>query len=81
MDPKILALVGIRAAALALAIAGQTRASNALYTAADAYESGVNVDAHMASIAAKLKDRAVTGADWDQVEADIRSELDRLRNS
>lgn len=81
MDPKIIAIVGLRAAALALALAGQTRASNALYTLADAYEAGAPIDAHMAEVAAKLKDRTIVDADWDDVEARITADLERLKNS
>lgn len=48
LQTKVLAIIGIRAAALALAVTGQTRAANALYTLADATESGKAVDDHMA---------------------------------
>lgn len=81
MDPKVIAIVGLRAAALALAIAGQTRASNALYTLADAYEAGQAVDAHMADVAAKLKERTITDADWEDVEARIVADSKRLAGS
>lgn len=81
MDPKAIALIGIRGAALALALSGQTHASNTLYAAADAFESGLNIDAHMKEIAEKLKTRATTDDDWKDVRARIEADSGRLQNS
>jgi hypothetical protein len=81
MDPKTLARVGLRAAALALAIAGQTKASNSLYTLADAAEAGKAIDDHMALVAAKLKDRSATDEEWTDVVARIEADSDRLQGS
>jgi len=81
MDPKVLGIISLRAAALALGLMGQTRASNALYTVADAAEAGANVDAHMALVAEKLKSRDITTADWSDVEARIAADSERLQSS
>jgi hypothetical protein len=83
MDPKTIALVGIRAAALAMALTGQSKAANALYTLADAYEAGKNIDAHMAEVARRLKDRSPTetDSDWDDLAARINADSARLQGS
>jgi hypothetical protein len=57
MNPQLLAVIGLRAAALAASLAGRSSTASALYSLADLIDSGVAVDAHMAEIAAKLKDR------------------------
>ena len=81
MEPKALAVIGLRAAALALVLTGQSRAGNALYALADAAESGANVDAHMATVADKLKDRTATDADWQDVAGRIEADSARLQQS
>lgn len=81
MDPKLLAIVGLRAAALALALAGQTKASDTLYALADAADAGRNIDAHMAEVAEKLKTRSITDDDWSDVAARINADSDRLQGS
>jgi len=81
VNPTLLALVSLRAAALALSLAGQTRASNSLYTLADAAERGVNIDTHMAGVAEKLKNRSATDADWQDVSARIEEDSARLQAS
>jgi hypothetical protein len=81
MNPTTLALVLLRGVALALSLNGQTRASNSLYTLADASERGVNIDAHMAAVAEKLKVRSATEADWEDVVARIEADSDRLQAS
>lgn len=81
MNPTLIALVSMRGAALALAIAGQTRAANALYTLADAAERGVNIDAHMAVVAEKLKSRSANLDDWSDVAERIEADSDRLQAS
>lgn len=80
-DAKLLAIVALRAAALALSLAGQSKAADALYTLADAYEAGAAVDAHMAAVAEKLKSRPLTEADWADVIARIEADSDRLQGS
>jgi hypothetical protein len=81
MEPKALAVIGLRAAALALVLTGQSRAGNALYALADAADAGANIDAHMAEVAAKLKDRSATDADWTDVAARIEADSQRLQQS
>lgn len=81
MEPKVLAVIGLRAAALALTLTGQSRAAGALYALADGAEKGANIDAHMADVAAKLKDRSATDADWTDVAARIEADSARLQSS
>lgn len=80
-DLRILSLVTLRGVALALSLAGQTRASNSLYTLADAAEAGVVVDDHLAAVAAKLKERPATDDDWADVSARIDADSARLQAS
>lgn len=77
---NILLLVGIRAAALALNIAGDTRSADRLYAAADAYEAGTMTDAHMAIVAEKLKLRSLTAEDWNDVDRRIAEDRARLHS-
>ena len=81
MNPTLVALVSLRGAALALSLAGQVRAANALYTIADAAERGVNIDAHMATVAEKLKSRSANTDDWSDVTDRIEADSDRLQAS
>lgn len=81
MNGKLLAIVGMRAAALALALAGQGRASNALYLLADAAEAGKAVDDHLNAVAEKLKTRTANDADWVDVAARIEADSARLQGS
>ena len=82
MNPQTIAIVALRAAALALALSGQAKGSKALYALADAAEAGANVDAHMAEVAARLRDgSAVTDADWDSVESRIAASREALHGN
>jgi len=78
MNPLLLALISLRAAGLAAALAGQTRSSDALYATADALEAGRATDVHMAEIAEKLKTRSITDADWDDYERRLAADQTRL---
>jgi len=78
MNPIILALIALRSAALAAALAGQSKVSNGLYALADAVEAGRATDAHMAEVAEKLKAGEITAADWDDLAARIAADRDRL---
>jgi hypothetical protein len=80
MNPVILAVLSLRAAALAATIAGQPATGNALYALADLVESGVATDEHMREVAEKLKDRELTQDDWDEVRARIVADSARLRS-
>lgn len=79
MNPVTLALIGLRAAALALELQGQSRSSNSLYMLADAADAGKNIDDHMAAVAEKLKDRSATDEDWADVTARIEADSARLQ--
>lgn len=78
-SPLSLALVGLRAAALALNLTGKGKAGQTLYALADAAEAGQNVDAHMATVAEKLKSRSVQDSDWEEVANAIAADSDRLQ--
>lgn len=75
---KAIVLIAIRAAALAAGLAGQTRASNALYASADAIEAGTATDADMERVANLLKSRKPTDEDWADVEARLAEHQARL---
>lgn len=79
MSPLTLALVGLRAAALALELQGQERSAGSLFVLADAVEAGKDVDDHMQAVAEKLKDRSVTDEDWADVNARIDADSARLQ--
>lgn len=80
MNPTIIALLSLRAAALAATLAGQASTGNALYALADLVESGRATDAHLAEVAEKLKSRELTDADWDDVRARIEADAARLHD-
>lgn len=79
IDKAALSLVALRSAALALALGGQTRASNHLYTLADLVESGQATDEHMRLVADKLRSRDITGQDWQDVLERIETDSARLQ--
>lgn len=79
MNALTLALIGLRAAGLALELQGQSRSANSLYALADAAEAGKAVDDHMNAVAEKLKDRSATDEDWEDVTARIESDSARLQ--
>lgn len=81
MNPTILAVITLRAAALAATLAGRSSTASALYSLADLTESGVAVDAHMAEVAAKLKDRTLNDSDWSDVANRIHADSARLQSS
>lgn len=80
MNPQLLAVIALRAAALAASLAGRSSTASALYSLADLIDSGVAVDAHMAEIATKLKDRELTDADWSDVANRIHADSARLHS-
>jgi hypothetical protein len=80
MNPVIVVLIALRSAALASAIAGQVRVADGLYALADAVEAGRATDAHMAEIAAKLKERNIDAQDWDDVARRIAEDRSRLHD-
>jgi ribosomal protein L12E/L44/L45/RPP1/RPP2 len=81
MNGAIIGVVALRAAALALAIAGDTVSAAKLHLVADAIEAGKATDEHMKLVADKLKERDVTQADWDDVLTRIESDHARLQGS
>lgn len=74
-----LSVVAIRSSALALAIAGQTRAADHLFTLADLIEAGKATDEHMGLIADKLRSREISDEDWQDVLARIEADSARLQ--
>lgn len=79
MTPLQIFTIALRGSALALELQGQAKASGSLYLLADGIDAGRNVDAHMAEVAEKLKDREATDEDFADVEARIRAESEAGR--
>lgn len=67
MNPVLLALISLRSAALAAELAGRPTLASALRSSAALIESGQATEAHMAEVAAKLKERELTDTDWSEV--------------
>lgn len=80
MNPTLLAVVSVRAAALAASLAGRSSTASALYSLADVIESGIAVDAHLGEVAAKLKDRTLTDTDWSELANRIHADAARLHS-
>lgn len=78
MNSTLIALLSLRAAALAASLAGSASTARALYASADLIESGRATDEHMALVAAKLKERDLTDADWADVATRIEADSARL---
>lgn len=81
MNPLTLALIALRGTALALSLQGQNKTSDYLYLLADAAESGLDVDAHMALVAEKLKQRSANDEDWSDVTDRIEELSGRLHDN
>jgi hypothetical protein len=79
VTPLQIFTIALRGSALALELQGQEKASGSLYLLADGIDAGRNVDAHMAEVAEKLKDRDATDEDFADVEARIRAESEAGR--
>lgn len=79
LSPLSLALVGMRGAALALSLSGNSKAGDALFALADAAEAGKAVDDHMKAVAEKLKARSADAADWLEVTTAIEADSARLQ--
>jgi hypothetical protein len=75
----LLTLIGLRAAALSLGLAGQPKASGALYLLADAVEAGRATEEHLRLVAQKLNTREINDDDFDDVQARIESDSSRLQ--
>jgi len=78
MNSLTLAIIGLRAAALSLLLAGDEKSSQRLHTLADLVEAGKATDEHMAAVAEKLRARSLTDADWDELFQRIDADRDRL---
>jgi hypothetical protein len=74
-----IAIVALRALATLFGLQGQVKYGQSLSLLADGLESGANVDAHMAAVAAALKSGAPT--DWDDVHARITADSARLQGN
>lgn len=79
MNPVLLAVVSVRAAALAASLAGRTVTASALYSLANLIESGKAVDDHLFEVAAKLNSRDLTDTDWSELANRIHADSARLR--
>lgn len=80
MNPVLLAVLSIRAAALAASLAGRPSTASALYSLADLVESNRATEAHMAEVATKLKERDLTDSDWMDVANRIHADSARLQS-
>lgn len=80
MNSLTLAIIGLRAAALSLLLAGDTRSSERLHLLADLVEAGKATDEHMAAVAEKLRSREITDADWDELFQRIEADRERLHS-
>lgn len=80
MNGVTLAIIGLRAAALALLVAGDTTSSQRMYLLADLVESGKATDAHMKTVAEKLKAGPLSDADWDDVMKRIEDDYAALQS-
>lgn len=78
---SLLALIGLRSAALGLSLAGQTKLAGSLYLLADAVEAGRATEAHLQEVAAKLNSREVNDNDWDDVMRRIQIDSARLQSA
>jgi hypothetical protein len=67
MDKITLALIALRASALAAVLTGQTKLADQLYRLADFVAAGMATDEHMKAVADKLATRNATDADFDEV--------------
>lgn len=67
MDKILLAVIALRASALAALLGGQTKLSEQLYRLADFVSAGVATDEHMKDVAEKLASRNAVDADFDDV--------------
>ena len=54
MDPRLIAILSLRSAALVFASQGQTQIADDMTLLANAINAGVNVDAHMLRVAEAL---------------------------
>ena len=79
MSNLILAVIGIRAAALALLLSGNEVASRRMYALADLIEAGRATDEHMKLVADKLKAGAPSDADWDELMTRIEQDHAQLQ--
>jgi hypothetical protein len=76
MNSVILAVMTLRSLGLMLSLQGNAKGGQTLGLMADALESGTNIDARMAEVAAALK--SGEPLDWDALEAGIRADRGRL---
>lgn len=77
---SLLALIGLRSAALGLSLAGQAKVAASLYLLADALESGRATEEHLREVAAKLNAREINEDDWADVARRIDEASSRLQS-
>lgn len=80
MNTTILVTIGLRAAALAVGLSGQSKASDRLYALADTIEAGRATEEHMKLVAELLKSRSLTPEDWDDLDRRLKADQDRLHS-
>lgn len=80
LDKVLLGTVGLRAAALAASLAGQTKLATQLYQLADLVSAGLATDAHMKEVSDKLATRNANDADFADVLQRIETERGKLHS-
>lgn len=81
MNILSLVLVTLRGTALALDLQGQRKSATLLYSLAEQAEAGEQVDAHLAMVAEKLKERPANDDDWKDVVDRIEADRARLHST
>lgn len=79
INPLTVITISLRAAAIAMAGAGNVAGANALLAIALAFDAGRATDDDLSLVAEKLKNGAVDATDWDDVTRRITTDGDRLQ--
>lgn len=77
LDPRLVAIVALRALSQLYRLQGNHTTSEALRLAAAGIESGRDIDAHMREVAQRLEQGE--SASWDDIHARLQAEIDELR--
>jgi len=77
-DLKLYGVITLRGLAMLFGLQGQDSAASALNKLATGIEAGMNVDAHMKTVAEAFK--AGTEASWDDITDRIDVEVDEFLN-
>lgn len=81
LTPQQIAIAALNAASLGFELAGQPKLSGMFTSLANGLQAGAEIDAHMAAVAEKLKERPINEQDWADVTARIEADSDRLQRA